>query len=765
MIYFTDIYIVLIYYEMTSLTLYIDQGDHLNIQKRDGTLDSFNAEKIKNAIIKAMKQTDHGVDMELVNHITAKIEHKALTNSHYILEVEEIQDIIEKLLMESGRKEVAKAYIIYRQKRTEERIKNSYVFQMGKGIITEEDQEVIKENANLNGASFSGKMSRFGSEYSKMYAKNFTIPSHIVKAMESNYVYIHDLDQYALGTTNCIFIPFGKLLANGFSTGNGSVRRANSITTAMSLVAIIFQSQQNSQYGGVSGNMIDHDLAPYVKISFRKHLNKGLHYFEEQHVLSDEDIHMGSAALEQACPRAYRYAMNETRQETYQAAEGLIHNLNTMSSRAGGQIPFTSINYGTNTSVEGRLVMEAILEVTIRGLGNGETPIFPQQIFKCKQGVNQQEGDPNYDLFLKAIECSSKRLYPNFANIDAPMNLQYYKPGNPDTEFASMGCRTRTIADRFGYNHLSGKGNLSFNTINLVKLGLDYGVCTGERTEADWSGFYQKLNEMLAISVDGLLHRFDLQGNQPAKASDFMMREGVWENGEKLKPNDKVRDLLKHGTISIGFIGLAECLKAMLGQHHGESEEAWKLGYDIISHMRDFCDQQADEHDLNISLFATPAEGLSGKFTKIDRKYYGEIEGVTDREYYTNSFHVPVYYDVAAFKKIDLEAPFQELCNAGSISYIELDGNARENQQAFKKIVQYALSKDISYFSINHPIDGCPVCKYEGIIGDQCPNCGASESDVVFNRLRRVTGYLTGNYTERFNEAKQAEVRDRVKHR
>lgn len=737
----------------------------MNIQKRDGTLDIFHADKIKEAILKAMRQTEHGADEQLAQTITDKIEHRVLANPHHTFEVEEIQDEIEKMLMASGRKEVAKAYIIYRQKRTEERIKNSYVFQMGKGIITEENQEVIKENANLNGASFSGKMSRFGSEYSKMYAKSFTIPHHIVKAMDDNYVYIHDLDQYALGTTNCIFIPFGKLLAKGFSTGNGSVRRANSITTAMSLVAIIFQSQQNAQYGGVSGNMIDHDLAPYVKISFRKHLKKGLQYFDEHTDLPEEMIEMGNAELEQACPRAYRFAMNETKLETYQAAEGLIHNLNTMSSRAGGQIPFTSINYGTNTSIEGRLVMEAILEATIKGLGNGETPIFPQQIFKCKQGVNQEEGDPNYDLFLKAIECSSKRLYPNFANIDAPMNLQYYKADDPDTEFASMGCRTRTITDRFGYNHLSGKGNLSFNTINLVKLGIDFGICQGERTEADIDGFYQKLDEMLAVSLDGLLHRFDLQGNQPAKASDFMMREGVWENGEKLKPHEKVRDLLKHGSLSIGFIGLAECLKALLGEHHGESEAAWKLGYEIINHMRAYCDQQADIHDLNISLFATPAEGLSGKFTKIDRKHYGVIEGITDREYYTNSFHVPVYYPIAAYKKIDLEAPFQELCNAGSISYIELDGNARENQQAFKKVVQYALHKNISYFSINHPVDGCPICKFEGIIGDACPNCNASESEVVFNRLRRVTGYLTGNYTERFNEAKQAEVRDRVKHR
>jgi ribonucleoside-triphosphate reductase len=442
----------------------------------------------------------------------------------------------------------------------------------------------------------------------------------------------------------------------------------------------------------------------------------------------------------------------------------MIHNLNTMSSRAGGQIPFTSINYGTCTTEEGRLVIDAILNATIRGLGNGETPIFPIQIFKCKKGINQAAEDPNYDLFLKSIECSSKRLYPNFANIDAPFNLAYYNPADHNTEFATMGCRTRVIADRFGHNHLSGKGNLSFNTLNLVKLGIENGIALGARTEADEKGFYTELDRSLDLALEGLLHRFNIQAEQKAKASDFMMREGVWQDGETLGPDDKVREHIKHGSLSIGFIGIAECMKAMYGKHHAEDPAVYAKALEYITYMRAYCDSKSEEHNLNITLFATPAEGLSGKFTKTDRKTFGAIEGVTDREYYTNSYHVPVYFPTKASTKIDLEAPFHNLCNAGAISYIELDGNARNNQLAFLRIVQYALSKNISYFSVNHPIDRCPVCGYEGIIGHACPSCQASEEDHEIRRLRRVTGYLTGDYQTRFNSAKVAEVRDRVKH-
>jgi len=639
------------------------------------------------------------------------------------------------------------------------------VIRMGEEIVQSRNLEVLRENANLNGESFSGKMSKFGSEYSKWYASHFVLPTRLVQAIQDNIVYVHDLDQYALGTTNCIFIPFDKLLRRGFNTGNGSVRPPTSIMTAMALVAIIFQSQQNSQYGGVSANKLDFDLAPYVAKSFAKYFRKGLDYFEEGNANADfGDITMSRSDLKKQYPKAFSYALKETKSETFQAAESLIHNLNTMSSRAGGQIPFTSINYGTCTSPEGQLVIDSLLTATIRGLGHGETPIFPIQIFKCKQGVNQNPGEPNYSLFLKAAECSAKRLYPNFANLDAPLNLMYYDPTDPDTEFATMGCRTRVLADRFGRNRLSGKGNLSFNTLNLVKLGLKYGIALGHRKEPDERGFYRELTHYMNIALEGLLHRFSIQASQKAKASDFMMREGVWEGGEQLAPDDQVGELLKHGSLSIGFIGLAECMKAMYGRHHGEDEAVYQKAYDLIAYMRDYCDGQSEIHNLNITLFATPAEGLSGKFTKRDRAVYGSLPGILDREYYTNSFHIPVYYNISAARKIELEAKFHGLCNAGAISYIELNGNARNNPEAFLKIVQYALQQQVSYFSINHPIDRCSACGFEGIIGASCPSCGSHENEVHIRRLRRVTGYLTGDYQTRFNPAKQAEVRDRVKH-
>lgn len=640
------------------------------------------------------------------------------------------------------------------------------VIRLGEEIVASSNLEVLRENANLNGESFSGKMSKFGSEYAKWYANHFVMPPRLVQAIKDNVVYVHDLDQYAIGTTNCIFIPFEKLLREGFNTGNGSVRPPKSIMTAMALVAIIFQSQQNSQYGGVSANKLDFDLAPYVAKSFAKYFLKGLEYFEEADgtLFAEEEINMSRSDLQTKYPKAFTYALKETESETLQAAESLIHNLNTMSSRAGGQIPFTSINYGTCTSPEGQLVVSSLLTATMQGLGSGETPIFPIQIFKCKQGVNQNPGEPNYHLFVKAAECSAKRLYPNFANLDAPLNLMYYDPADPDTEFATMGCRTRVVADRFGRNHLSGKGNLSFNTLNLVKLGLEHGIALGQRQEADEAGFYRELDRYMDIALEGLLHRYQIQASQKAKASDFMMREGVWEGGEKLAPDESVGELLKHGTLSIGFIGLAECMKALYGKHHGEDEQVYKKAYDLIAHMRDYCDKQSEIHNLNITLFATPAEGLSGKFTKRDADVYGKVPGVVDREYYTNSFHVPVYYNLSAAKKIQLEAPFHGICNAGAISYIELNGNARSNPAAFLNIIQYALSRQVSYFSINHPIDRCSACGFEGIIGANCPSCGSHENDVHIRRLRRVTGYLTGDYQTRFNAAKQAEVRDRVKH-
>ncbi|WP_106768458.1 anaerobic ribonucleoside triphosphate reductase [Paenibacillus faecalis] len=739
----------------------------MKVMKRDGTCVSFEITRIINAVNRAFQAIEGGSRYEASSRVATLVEAKAAGIEQ--MTVEEIQDLVIHFLKKTGYDQVAKAYTEYRETRDRERMRRGELYKISSSVIGVKDLDLLRENANLNGESFSGKMSRIGSEYAKWMATSFILPKPLNEAIKNGYVYVHDLDQYALGTTNCIFIPFGKLLEKGFNTGNGSVRSPQSIMTAMALVAIIFQSQQNSQFGGVSGNKIDWDLAPYVGKSFRKHFRKGLTYFSEgqgnqNEDISDMELYMDHDRLQERYPLTYKFAYEETVNETKQAAESLIHNLNTMSSRAGGQIPFTSLNYGMCTSTEGRLVSHALLDATMRGLGRGETPIFPQHIFQCKKGVNQEEGDPNYDLFLKAVECSSRRLYPNFVNVDATFNLPYYRPEDPDTIIATMGCRTRTISDRFGRNRLSGKGNLSFNTLNLVRLGIEHGIVMGQRKEPDMTGFYDSLDRYMKIAVEGLVHRYHIQARQPAKASDFMMREGVWEGGEKLAPEDEVAELIKHGTLALGFIGVAECMKALTGLHHGEDEGVRKMALDIVRRMRSYCDEMSEQYDLNISLFATPAEGLSGKFTKLDRAAFGTIPGVTDREYYTNSFHIPVYYPVAAFQKIQWEAPFHKLCNAGAISYVELDGNARQNTTAFRKIVQFALDQDIGYFSVNHPLDRCPVCDYEGIIGSACPQCGVEEGKVVFHRLRRVTGYLTGNYTERFNSAKQAEVRDRVKH-
>lgn len=581
--------------------------------------------------------------------------------------------------------------------------------------------------------------------------------------MDKGYIHIHDLDFYALGTHNCIFIPFDKILKNGFYVGDkGSVRTPNSISTAMAQVAIIFQAQQNSQYGGCGASKIDWDLAPYVTKSFKKHFRKGEEYFGATATVKDEELYIDNKSLEKVNPSAYRFAKKETELETLQSAESMIHNLNTMASRAGGQVPFSSISFGVCTSTEGRMVSNAILQASINGLGNQETAIFPQLIFQCKKGVNQNEEDPNYDLFLKAIECSSKRLFPNFVNVDATYNAQYYREDNPDTIIATMGCRTRVISNRLGDSVQSGRGNLSFNSINLTKLGIEHGICAGNKLDLD--GFYKELEKVMDICMDALLHRFEIQANQQAKASDFMMANGVWMDGEKLHPEAKVGELLKQGSLSIGFVGLAECLKAMFGKHHGESKEVWQHGYNIIKFMREYCDRKAEELNMNVTLFATPAESLAGKFANMNRKQYGLIDGVTDRDYITNSNHIPVYYNISASEKIRLEAPFHELANAGHICYVEVDGNMKNNTKAFKDIVQYALDQNIGYFSVNHPIDKCNACGFDGIIGDSCPNCGATEDSGYIVKIRRITGYLVGNLLTRFNKSKRAEERDRVKH-
>lgn len=454
---------------------------------------------------------------------------------------------------------------------------------------------------------------------------------------------------------------------------------------------------------------------------------------------------------------AEKNALKETDRKTFQAMEAFIHNLNTMHSRAGAQIPFSSVNYGTDTSPEGRMVMKNLLLATEAGLGNGETPIFPIQIFKVKEGVNYNEGEPNYDLFRLSCRVSAKRLFPNFSFLDAPYNLQYYKQGHPETEIAYMGCRTRVVGNVYDPDReiIYGRGNLSFTTVNLPRLGL--------KSKGNLDIFFKELDKVIDLVIDQLLERFEMQGRKKVKNYPFLMGQGIWIDSDKLGEEDEVREVLKHGTLTMGFIGLAECLKALTGKHHGESEESQRLGLEIIGHMRKRMDEASQKYKMNFSLLATPAEGTAGRFVKMDKEIFGSIEGITDREYYTNSFHVPVYYETTAFHKIKTEAPYHSLTNGGHITYVELDGDPTQNLEAFEKIIRVMKESGVGYGSINHPVDRDPVCGYTGIIGDTCPKCGREEGNIPFERIRRITGYLVGTL-DRFNDAKRAEERDRVKH-
>lgn len=461
---------------------------------------------------------------------------------------------------------------------------------------------------------------------------------------------------------------------------------------------------------------------------------------------------------------AYNESYKETDRQTYQSMEGFIHNLNTMHSRAGAQVPFSSINFGTDTSLEGRMVSKNLLLSMEKGLGNGETAIFPILIFKVKEGINLNEGDPNYDLFKLSCRVSAKRLFPNFSFLDAPFNLKYYKPNNPETEATYMGCRTRVMSNICGVNEVSGRGNLSFTTINLPRLGIEHGIIKNNTTDLD--GFFKDLDDKIYLVIDQLLERMQVQGNKKVKNFPFLMGQGIWRGSDELSYDDKLQDVIKQGTLTVGFIGLAECLVALIGKHHGESKEAQKLGLKIIGHMRQRMDEACEKYKLNFSLIATPAEGLSGRFTKIDKKIYGKLKGITDKEYYTNSFHVPVYYNISAYDKIKIEAPYHELTNGGHITYVELDGDTSNNLEAFETIIRAMKELGIGYGSINHPVDRDPMCGYSGVIeGYICPKCGRNENDsnIKFDRIRRITGYLVGT-VDRFNDAKKAEVRDRVKH-
>ena len=609
--------------------------------------------------------------------------------------------------------------------------------------ISSRDSDLKRDNANINGDTPMGAMLQQGANTAKEYYLDTMIDPEIAALHREGWIHIHDLDFYGW-TTTCCQIDLLKLFEGGFDTGHGHLREPKSIGSYAALAAIAVQSNQNDQHGGQSIVNFDYAMAKGVRLTYEKHLK---HYDQ---IVVDFDYQC-------ADDWSKKMAMEATKRDTYQAMEGFIHNLNTMHSRAGAQVPFSSINYGLDTSWEGRLAIEQLLLATEAGLGNGETPIFPIQIFRVKEGVNYNPEDPSYDLFRLAMRVSSKRLFPNFSFVDAPFNLQYYDPDRPETQVAYMGCRTRVLGNVYDPSReiSNGRGNLSFTSINLPRLAI---VAKG-----DVDKFFDLLTDMLNKVMKQLLDRYEVQSRRLVRNFPFLMGEGVWIDSDTLGPDDEIGEVLKHGTLSIGFIGLAETLKALIGKHHGESEEAQELGQFIISYIRAFCDRKSKELQMNVTCLATPAESLSGRFVRMDKKRYGEIEGVTDRDYYTNSFHVPVYYPISVFDKIRIEAPYHALTNAGHISYVELDGDASKNLEAFEKIIRYMKECGIGYGSINHPVDRDPVCGYNGIIGDTCPCCGRTEEEGKFERIRRITGYLVGTL-DRFNNAKRAEEKDRVKH-
>lgn len=611
-------------------------------------------------------------------------------------------------------------------------------------VLQAKDSDLKRDNANINGDSPMGAMLQYGANTAKEYNLEYLVRPEIAKLHRDGWIHIHDLDFYAW-TTTCTQIELRKLFKNGFNTGHGHLRAPKSIGSYAALAAIAIQSNQNDQHGGQSVVDFDYAMAEGVRYTYQKYLKEGYEICERLNDLKDKEWILD-------------YAMEKTTRDTYQAMEGLIHNLNTMHSRAGAQVPFSSINYGTDTSWEGRLAIEQLLLATEAGLGNGETPIFPIQIFRVKEGVNYNPDDPNYDLFELAMKVSAKRLFPNFAFIDAPFNLQYYKPGHPETEVAYMGCRTRVMGNVYDPSReiAPGRGNLSFTSINLPRLGIE--------SKGDYLTFFKLLDKMLDATMQQLLDRYKIQASRVVRNFPFLMGEGVWMDSDGLAPDDTVGEVLKHGTLSIGFCGLAECLVALNGKHHGEDEFSQEFGLRIVGYIRDYCNRKSTELGMNVTCLATPAESLAGRLLRSDREKYGIIKGVTDREYYTNSFHVPVYYHLPALKKIDIEAPYHALTNAGHISYVELDGDPTKNLAAFERVVRHMKEAGIGYGSINHPVDRDPVCGYNGIINDTCPCCGRNEADgVPFERIRRITGYLVGTL-DKWNNAKRAEERDRVKH-
>ncbi|WP_037343517.1 anaerobic ribonucleoside triphosphate reductase [Ruminococcus sp. FC2018] len=742
----------------------------IKIKKRDGRTVTFNIEKIANAIYKAA-QSVGGSDQEEALMLSGKVVDMLLEQNLTAPTVEQIQDCVEKVLINEGHAATAKAYILYRSERTRAREMNTRLMKVYEDLTfkSAKDSDLKRENANIDGDTAMGTMLKYGSVGAKEFYEMYVLDPVHAKAHAEGDIHIHDMDFYTL-TTTCTQIDLTKLFNKGFSTGHGHLRTPNDIASYAALACIAIQSNQNDQHGGQSLPKFDYDMAAGVAKTFKHRYRDNVHRalnllggFDNSQAIAkklvdqlEEKGYVPTLANDNGYQEAeakllvqivdaqtvkkiqnfaYKASVKETDRATYQAMEALIHNLNTMNSRAGAQTPFSSINYGTDTSIEGRMVIKNVLLAEEAGLGNGETPIFPIHIFKVKEGVNFNPTDPNYDLFKLACRVSAKRLFPNFSFIDAPYNLQYYREGNPDTEIAYMGCRTRVISNAHDPSReiVTGRGNLSFTSINLPRLGI--------KANKNIGAFFDSLDDMMQLCIDQLKHRLKIQSMKKVKNYPFLMGQGVWIDSEKLSYDDTVEEVLKHGTLSVGFIGLAECLVALTGKHHGEDENSRKLGLEIITRMRARMDEETKRTGLNFSLLATPAEGLSGRFVKMDKERFGIIKGVTDREYYTNSFHIPVYFHINAFEKLKLEAPYHALTNAGHISYIELDGDPLNNLTAFEKVVRYMKEVGIGYGSINHPVDRDPVCGYTGIIGDRCPKCGRTEAEhhrVSHERIQRL---------------------------
>ena len=746
------------------------------VLKRDGRKVNFNIERIAKSIYKAANSIggqDYSRSEELSEKVYEKLEE---IQQNKQVSSQEIQRIVEQILKEEGHTSTLRVYRKFREERDRTRERSSEIIRIYKGLTFDDaiNNNVKRENANINADTAMGTMLKYGSEGAKNFYHLCVLKPTHSEAHKNGDIHIHDLDFLTL-TTTCCQIDLIKLFKDGFCTGEGFLREPQSIGSYAALAAIAIQSNQNDQHGGQSIPNFEYAMAKGVRVTYKKeylkNLIKALELLTDlenpqkvgeyivKSIKYDKDIvasykdSNGYLNIEKKYLSKYgidnniidkiqkftvKYTDKEVENATYQAMESFIHNLNTMHSRAGAQVPFSSINYGLDTSPEGRLVMQKVLQATEDGLGNGETPIFPIQIFRVKEGINYNPEDPNYDLFKLSCKVSAKRLFPNFSFIDAPFNLQYYRKGDYDTEVAYMGCRTRVMGNIYDKTRevTCGRGNLSFTSVNLPRLGIE--------AHGDVEKFFEMLDEKIDLVIDQLKSRFEIQSNKRVYNYPFLMGQHVWLDSDKLKNTDKVGEVLKHGTLTMGFIGLAECLKALIGKHHGESEEARELGLKIIGHMRERMNEQSKKDKLNVTLIATPDEGLAGRFVKIDKKKYGVIEGVTDREYYTNSFHVPVYYKISAFNKIKIEAPYHELTNGGHISYVELDGDPTKNLEAFEQIIRCMKESGIGYGSINHPVDRDPVCGYTGIIKELCPCCGRrefEEANHISERIKRIKKY------------------------